>query len=288
MTSPFSNPTLAARLARLSGLNGRPQLKQAVKEALYFFEDPFGTGRKLEVGGVQIRVPTRFCRPPWTDYETTSTKAVAGWLATRPDAALLDIGCSVGIYSLLALASSPRTSAWAFDSDLVSLQATRWLCSHVSTERLNVIFGFVTEKSDEIRNAAQASRETTRLLEQNQVSREPAQGRYVCLDGTEHPQVPANALDQLFPDPQPNRPWLLKCDVEGAEMLVLRGADQFVRSARPQLLISVHPETLAGFGYQKSEVARWIDERGYERKVLSIDHEEHWWCTPTESPVTAS
>ena len=278
---PSQSPrTVAARLAHLIGLNHAPGLKLAIKNLLDTLADPFCRGLILELGGAKIRVPARFRRQPWTNYETASTTMVSQWLATRQDAVLLDVGCSVALYSLLALAASPRTNAWAFDADLTSLQSSKWLCQHVGTERLHVIYGFIADKPDVPRDAARASREITELLTRTRIPREPSLSNYVCIDGKEHPLVPTNTLDFLFPHADQFRPWLLKCDVEGAEMVVLLGADRFVRRARPQLLISVHPATLAGFGYSRKDLAHWIEERGYNQRILSIDHEEHWWCEP--------
>lgn len=272
-----STPT--SRLVELLGLNRAPRLKQTLKSLAYAAQDPLGRGVPLKVGGVDIRVPPRFARTPWTDYETISTTQVAQWLATRPDACLLDIGCSVGIYSLLTLALSPRGTAYAFDADPVSLKTTVRLCRNVGPERLKLIYGFVSDKSEGGRNAETATRETAVLVASPEVAADPSFTTYVCIDGKERPEIPVNSLDCLFPKADASRPWLLKCDVEGAEMLVLKGADQFVRRARPQLLISVH-KALTGFGFTKEDVSRWIEERGYTCRVLAVDHEEHWWCDP--------
>lgn len=255
------------------------RLKQTLKSWAYAAQDPLGRGVPLKVGGVSIRVPPRFARPPWTDYEAISTTQVAQWLATRPDACLLDIGCSVGIYSLLTLAMSPRSAAYAFDADLVSLKTTARLCRNVGPERLGLIYGFVSDHSKGGRDAGVATREAAALVARPEVAADPSFTAYVCINGDEQSEIPVNSLDCLFPKADTSRPWLLKCDVEGAEMLVLKGADQFVRRARPQLLISVH-ETLTGFGFTKEDVSRWIAERGYTCRVLAVDHEEHWWCDP--------
>lgn len=272
--------SVSARLAEWFGLNRVPRLKNAIKAFIYAAQDPLGRGLPLAVGGVEIRVPSRFAREPWLDYESASTRQVAGWLATRPNAILLDVGSSVGLYSLLALASSPHTTAFAFDSDPVSLNATAWLCAHTDVKRLKLVFGFVSDRPDSARDAQSAHTETAQLLSNTDFPREPAFSAYVCLDGTARPEIPVNSIDALFPAADDSRPWLLKCDVEGAEGLVLKGADRFLRRARPQLLISVHPMQLDGFGITKEQLRDWIHERGYDCRVIAVDHEEHWWCSP--------
>ena len=279
MSKSTAHRVTAARMAELLGLNRAPRLKQALKSMIDTLQDPLGRGVPLLVGGVEIRVPPRFARAPWVNYETISATQAAQWLAIRPDACFLDIGCSVGIYSLLTLAVAPRGTAYAFDSDLVSLKVTLRLCRHVGAERLRLIYGFIADKSQSASELGAAARETDLLISRPEVASDPGRTSFVCLDGQERPGIPVHSLDRLFPDADSSRPWLLKCDVEGAEMLVLQGADQFVRRARPQMLISVH-DALAGFGFSKADLARWIEDRGYTRRILAVDHEEHWWCDP--------
>ncbi len=59
-------------------------------------------------------------------------------------------------------------------------------------------------------------------------------------------------------------PDLIKIDVEGAEMGVLRGAKTTLREARPKILVEIHR-----WGTPESgEVARFLYEFGYRGEVL--------------------
>ena len=271
-----SSPTFRQLLGR--ALNRTPRIKRAVKGMTYWLPDPLQRGRALEIGGRPVRVPARFARAPWTNYETESTVRVAEWLQTRPTAALLDIGCSVGVYSALALAQSPQTEAYAFDADLVSLKATLALCRHVGAERLHPIHGFIAERNAAGLDAGRATAATRQQLADARIPADPEACTYTCIDATEHQGIPTHAIDGLFAA-APARPYLIKCDVEGAELLVLRGAAEFARRHRPQLLISVHA-ALAGFGQTPDDVAAWMREHGYRWDVATYGHEDHWWCEP--------
>lgn len=66
--------------------------------------------------------------------------------------------------------------------------------------------------------------------------------------------------------------------VEGAELLVLRGAETFLRRVSPVLSLSVHPPALPGYGHSKADVEAFLKRLCYEVRVLAVDHEEHWWC----------
>ena len=257
------------------------KMRQFLRRLFYLFRDPFGRGVFLSVGGRAIRVPIRFARAPWANYEVVSTTAVAGWLQDRPNAALLDIGSSVGLYSLLALHAGARTEAYAFDASLIALKATRWICRFSDgIGRLHLVFGFVADRQSTGETVDKAARETELMLDSPSVPREPSRTGYVCIDGQPHPEIPVRSIDGLFPTADAARPWLLKCDVEGAEMLVLKGAAEFIRRTRAQLLLSIHPATLEGFGFTVADVRLWLEARGYRCRILAVDHEEHWWCTP--------
>ena len=77
-----------------------------------------------------------------------------------------------------------------------------------------------------------------------------------------------------------SRPILLKCDVEGAEVLVLLGAEQFLQRTMPSLLISVHPLALPEYGHSVADVRNFLEKLNYSVSVIAVDHEEHWWCEP--------
>jgi len=91
--------------------------------------------------------------------------------------------------------------------------------------------------------------------------------------------VPIHRLDDLFDEGlSPDRPILIKCDVEGAELLVLNGGMALLGRHQPELLLSVHPQILATIGQSKEMLADLLAERGYRYRCIAIDHEEHWWC----------
>ena len=70
-------------------------------------------------------------------------------------------------------------------------------------------------------------------------------------------------------------PDVIKIDVEGAELLVLRGAKSTLARHRPMLFLSVHPAHLEAMGQSIDELADLLRELGYE--THDADH------TPTRS-----
>ena len=73
-------------------------------------------------------------------------------------------------------------------------------------------------------------------------------------------------------------PEVIKIDVEGAEGEVLRGSQYILENYHPIIFLSLHPWALHEFGDSKSALMSWIEQRGYDCRLLATEHEEHWLC----------
>ena len=78
-------------------------------------------------------------------------------------------------------------------------------------------------------------------------------------------------------------PTALTIDVEGAELLVLRGAARTLVEDAPLVYVSIHPDLLArDYGATVEDVLFSMAALGYTAKHLGTDHEEHWaFSVPT-------
>jgi FkbM family methyltransferase len=193
------------------------------------------------MGGVEVQIPTEFAAFNWETYEPETFLQATNWIRENPNGLVLDLGCATGAFSAAALFASETSTVVAFDSDLASLVATRRFCKNAKGNRLRTVYGFVTDmNSVENANLAEAARQTESLLRKTLLSGDPDTTRYVNIATTENKDIPCWALDALLSGTQ-DRAILIKCDVEGAEMLVLRGAGKYIASHYPTLLLSVHP-----------------------------------------------
>jgi FkbM family methyltransferase len=90
----------------------------------------------------------------------------------------------------------------------------------------------------------------------------------ISRDGTGL-EVQAVKLDDLVADPKPARPSLIKIDVQGAEMMVLRGASNILEGARPALFVELHEAGLNRFGSSVTEVFNYLSQFGYQAHWLT-------------------
>ncbi|WP_231969342.1 FkbM family methyltransferase [Mycobacterium sp. E735] len=88
--------------------------------------------------------------------------------------------------------------------------------------------------------------------------------------------VPARSLDSLLDEGRLPRPTVIKLDIEGAEILALRGAKQLLTGPeRPRaLFIEVHDTFLPGFGSSPNEVYALLREFGYTKATYRARRSE--------------
>lgn len=72
---------------------------------------------------------------------------------------------------------------------------------------------------------------------------------------------------------------LIKIDVEGAEVEVLRGAENVLKQWHPKLLIEVHGFALPNFGTSVNELRDFLKHLGYQERLLEGEqfHTEHYF-----------
>lgn len=97
----------------------------------------------------------------------------------------------------------------------------------------------------------------------------------------EHEQgVPQLALDDLV-IVSGIKPTAITIDVEGAELLVLQGAQAALELLRPKVWVSIHPDLMrSNYNTETPELFEFMDRLHYDRELLGIDHEEHWLFLP--------
>jgi FkbM family methyltransferase len=108
-------------------------------------------------------------------------------------------------------------------------------------------------------------------------------------------EVNAETLDEMAAQIGPAK--LIAMDVEGAEILVLRGARQYIQRYRPTMIMESDPRLLARIGFSSGDLYGAIAEMGYEvfeigkfrlRKleIDSLGRKSDWLCVASERAST--
>jgi FkbM family methyltransferase len=83
-------------------------------------------------------------------------------------------------------------------------------------------------------------------------------------------RVPICRLDDIVDDRKVD---VIKIDVEGAELGVLKGSESVVAGCRPTIIFESGPQLDEGLGYSKQDLWQWFADRSYA--VLIPDRVAH-------------
>jgi FkbM family methyltransferase len=167
----------------------------------------------------------------------------------RPDDVLYDVGANVGLVALHA-AKTCRTVAFEPDPSF--------------RQRLEANSGLNPDRPIEIEPVAVSDSDgTVELFTDGAGGKSPSLVHQRGEAGSV--SVSARSLDSLIAEGLLPRPTVVKMDIEGAEILALRGGKKlFSGPDRPRLMfIEVHDGFLAGFGSSPEEVFALLAEYGY-------------------------
>jgi len=73
-------------------------------------------------------------------------------------------------------------------------------------------------------------------------------------------------------------PDAITIDIEGAELIALRGAENTLKKHHPIVFVSIHADLGAkDYGLKDGEVQEYLARFGYIGEHLGTDHESHWY-----------
>jgi FkbM family methyltransferase len=180
------------------------------------------------------------------DYDHHAARAIAS--AISPGMVVYDIGAHVGYLSMLAARGvGPSGRVIAFEPLDLNL---RYLRGHVRANRIENIA---------VVAACVSQHPGTTAFDLGKGS-----GRGRLMPGTDGSMRTVSIDDEVLSERLP-APSFIKMDVEGAELMALRGAEKTLRTYRPSLLLSVHGPQL------REECSRFLHALGYELSRVRRD-----------------
>lgn len=173
---------------------------------------------------------------------------------TRPNTTMIDVGGNAGLMAIPVLREVPGSRVVSFEPSPTSLP---WLerTAHESEfrDRWNIVPKALSNTAGEAEFAVGGSRDA--LYEGFKSHDRIAGGRSVRVQVS---TIDAEWMALAQPDVS-----VIKIDVEGAEGLVLGGAERVLRACRPALVLEWHAAYLNRFGTEPNDLLRLADEFNY-------------------------
>lgn len=259
---------IGMRLGRAAGWG---VLRNPLRNAYYWLLFLLTGGRGLRCilpNGEVVRLLPRFRYATWNPFEYAAFREVL-----RDGDVAIDIGANVGVYALLfGQWVGPRGRVYAFEP---AAGARKGLTRHIA---LNALRDVIVTRPEAITGKDGSTR----------FSGDDANGANRVITASEHPDaptdvisVPAITLDRFCAE-QGIRPALLKIDVEGAELDVLRGARETLRKGRGRLAVFVelHPDVWPVIGVSREAIESELDFQ--ELRAVPLHDAGDPWTTNGE------
>lgn len=186
----------------------------------------------------------------------------------RADDVFVDVGAHVGYFTLLAgRRVGPEGAVLSIEPNPVALGHLRQNVDRSGLRNVQVAHTACGDSCDPVRlylhtesNSSMAS-----LSADNATS-----GAAV--------DVPCTTLDKLCKERGLSCVSLVKIDVEGAELSVLRGMERILREMRPVIVLEMEPQLLEGFGTSPDSLLAFLVAHDY--RVAALGGHSNYVCRP--------
>ena len=213
-----------------------------------------GTGR-----GLRVRFGESALRRAWARAEAAVEDAFIAHLHVGD--VVYDLGANIGWYSLLAArAVGPGGRVLAFEPSLLNAALVQQNAASNNFENVSVIPAAATDQDGWMTFLDKGNLESRLDKDDSEAQAERRAEREQHVVGESI--VPVTTLDSWLAQTSQPPPNLVKIDVEGAELGVLRGMGEILRANRPTLIIELHGT--------RTEVVDFLDAAGYRHAPIEV------------------
>ena len=171
-----------------------------------------------------------------------------------PEDQFLDIGVHAGSWTIPASRVLSRGHVYAFEALPYYARVLKGTLALLGRRNVTITVGAVSDSEGEL-EVLWKDAGGRRLTGMTRISRSTDPGEKV--------RVRALTLDAFRAANRLSRVRLMKCDVEGAELLVLRGATGTIEEFRPLVFCELYQAYCERFGYHAGDVFDFFGARDY-------------------------
>jgi FkbM family methyltransferase len=189
-----------------------------------------------------------------SDFERAERECAFSYMADSPGAVFIDVGGNCGLYSLNLLKRFNDARAYCFEPVPSSHRTIEVNANHNGlSERLTLVQKALGDKSSTVRMTASYSAMDHIVVGNGDQELSP-----LVID------VEMITLDGYVREHGVSRVDFMKCDVEGAELLVLKGAQNLLKEFSPPILIEIEARHTQRFNYSPQEIDSFLRNFNYE------------------------
>jgi len=177
----------------------------------------------------------------------------------RPGTWMFDVGCNIGLMSIPVLQQVPEVSVLAFEPSVNVLPS---LAQTVEASPFGIRWRLVPKAVGAFVGATSFCLSSQR---ESLFDGLKSTHRSTCVAEV---QVEITTLDHEWEKVGSPRVSMVKCDVEGAELSVLKGAANLIQSCQPTILLEWNSINLQVYECDASELLKWATHARYDLYAL--------------------
>jgi len=184
----------------------------------------------------------------------------------RPEMVFVDVGANQGEFTLFAAKRLPLGGVLAFEPSPASFQH---LAKNVALNHCENVFLHPVALGEK----AETAELFTEFAGRHTSGYQPNEGLSSMFPSEERPHrvaaVDVKTFDEVFRQSGFSRLDVIKIDVEGAELPVLKGAINSIRQKRPLILVEISKSNFAAAGYTPVELLDFLQSEGYQLSCIN-------------------
>jgi FkbM family methyltransferase len=181
----------------------------------------------------------------------------------KPDAVAFDVGAHAGSWTVPLSRALPQGHVYAFEALPYYARALRGALKLLRVRNATVVNAAVMEQPRPLHLVWKDSAGHRLTGKTHVQGNSGPEGVSITVDGV--------SLDEFAATiPDANRIAFVKCDVEGFELSVLRGAVNLITRNRPIFWCELWAEYTARYNYTPNDIFRFFEEHGYGTYVVNL------------------
>ena len=168
----------------------------------------------------------------------------------------IDVGANIGVYSFLASSKITTGKIFAFEpSPKILPKLYENIALNQKKDRIEVIRKVVSDRSQLV------NFDTSEYPDYNHISPNSGNKNTLRLEST--------TLDKFIKDQNIKKIKMIKIDVEGAEMLVLKGLEESLQGKKVDILIvEVNEEAYKSFCFSTKDTVSYLENYGFKNYMF--------------------
>lgn len=169
---------------------------------------------------------------------------------------VIDIGANFGLYTVSLTKKNPNLKIHSFEPVGTTFKLLKHNVAHNKVENQATL------------NNCALGEEKGEL----EITVDRYAGNHLVMGGKSDnitQKVDVLVLDEYVKEKNISKVDFIKCDVEGAELLVLKGAVEILKKDKPKMLLEISDGWTKRFGYDAVELMNFLCDLGYSYKIFS-------------------